>query len=180
MSDRQAGAAVLPKRRRPDGKPARDRSQDRQNERNREAVEDAQSVVLAQPHRQGFHRPEDALLGSAIGRFVVRHRMAVEIVDAAEVYAAAKRKWLSIKGAPLETRMGGSGADVDAEIVAKWRDTWRGIETSIASVAGMNALSWITAAAMRDTDIPENQHTPQIKRGLVELGYAAGKLERPR
>lgn len=137
-------------------------------------------TVARQPHRIGMPDPQSPLLGCAIGRFVIRHRMSVEIVAASDVYAEAKRKWLAVKGAPMDARLGGNGADVDPDVVAKWRDTFRSIETAVATVAGMNALSLIQAAALNELDIPENHLAKQVRMGLIEMAYAAGKLARPK
>lgn len=171
---------ISPPRRERNGRKQRKTTQEKLNEMAERDRLKIVGTVIRQPHRIDFPDPESSIIGCAVGRFVIRHKMAVEIVSAADVYAQAKRKWLAVKGAPMETRLGGTGADVDEATVAKWRDTFRSIETAVASVVGMNALSLIEGAAIRDMDIPENHHLAQVKRGFVEMAYAAGKLARPR
>jgi hypothetical protein len=138
------------------------------------------ATVVCQPHRREFADPEAKIVGCAIGRFIVRHKMAVVIVDAVEVYAEARRKWRAAKGVPAELRMDGNGGDFDADTVKKLFDTWKSIESAVATVAGQNALSLINGAAFMDMEIPENNHVPNVTLGLVELAYCTGHLVRPR
>ena len=141
---------------------------------------DVVRTVTMQPHRRFAKDPQDPLLGTAIGRFIVAHRMAREIAAGAEVYGEAKGKWLAAKGAPRGSKFGGAGGEIDEAQVAKWKATWRGIEYAICSVAGVNALSLIEGAIMMEFDIPANHHVPNVIKGLVEMAYATAKLERPR
>lgn len=171
---------VAPPRREPSGRRQRKSTQEALNEINARQTEEIVGVVARQPHRREFDDPRSPLVGCAIGRFVMRHRMAREVIASAEVYGDTKRKWLAAKGAPGEVDMGGNGGDWDEAAVRKFFEVFKAIESSVATVAGMNALSLIEAAAVRDFDIPENFHAANVRRGLEEMAYCTGHLERPR
>ena len=171
---------ICPPLREPNGRKQRKTTQDALNEIADRERRKIIATVVSQPHRREFPDPSAQAVGCAIGRYVVRHKMALIIVDAAEVYAEARRKWRAAKGVPSELRMDGNGGDFDPETVCKLFETWKYIETGIAMVAGQNALSLINGAALLDRDIPENHLSVQVSLGLVEMSYCTGHLVRPR
>ena len=172
--------AITPPARFPCGKKRRQTVQEAQNEITDRERRRIVATVACQPHRRGFPDPTAQVVGCAVGRFVTRHKMALVIVDSAEVYATARREWRAAKGIPSELRMDGNGGDFDPETVRKLFDTWKAIESAVATVAGQNALSLINGAALLDMEIPENHHVPNVTLGLVEMAYCTGHLARPR
>ena len=172
--------AINPPSRFPCGKKRRQTLQQAQNEATDRERRRIVATVASQPHRRGFPDPTAQIIGCAVGRFVIRHKMAVIIVDAAEAYATARRKWRAAKGVPSELRIGGNGGDFDPETVRKLFDIWKSIESSVATVAGQNALSLINGAEFLEIDIPDNDLSPQVKLGFVEMAYCTGHLARPR
>ena len=171
---------IVPPAREKNGRKLRKSTQDALNEIAAKERAEVIGLVTRQPHRKDFPDPSAQIVGCAIGRFVTRHHMAAIIVDAADTYATARRKWRAARGVPTEVRMDGNGGDFDPDTVRKLFDTWKSIESAIATVAGQNALSLINGAAFSDMEIPENHHVPNIKIVLIEMAYSTGHLVRPR
>jgi hypothetical protein len=132
-------------------------------ERAREEHEMA--VVLAQPHRCGSRSQARA---TALGRFVEDNKLRSEFITAGEHYASLRRKWAAAKGAPMPDRLGGSGADIPADVVARWGDQIFALEAAMlrAGVSALGAVEWL---AYQGLDLPRNTPKQDAIDGLMAL-----------
>lgn len=139
----------------------------------REAGAKQQAVVLAQPHRRG---ETSQLAGSALGRFILLHRLRREYFDAAEHWATTKRKWLSISGAPMPDRPGGTGGDVPRELYASWVKADADASKAMEQAAGPAALAAVRALSVDDSDLPATYPAALPIKALAALAVHFGYL----
>lgn len=132
------------------------------------------ATVLAQPHRRG---EESQLAGSALGRFVLRHRLRLEYFDAGESWASTKRKWLSARGAPLPDHPGGgTGGDVPIDVYDAWRDADRDAERAMVAAAGDLGRDAVRALAFDAIDLPASLPPQKAVQALAALAVHFGYL----
>jgi hypothetical protein len=89
--------------------------------------------VVAQPHRSWAPDPNDPRLESALGRFIIRHKLRSELFDAGDHYADVYARWCAAKGIPHPRRrhmVGGGHGPSDATVNAWWREI-EGIEAAL-------------------------------------------------
>lgn len=130
-------------------------------------------VVLAQPHRRGN---TDQRCATAIGRFFIRNpRLRRELPDAAERYAALKRRWRAAWGVRTMERASegsGSGLGPSATAVRRW-----GAEITMAERAMMEASPAgyfaVRLLVLEDADIGTDQEAAAV----VSLTALAVQLE---
>lgn len=130
-------------------------------------------VVLAQPHRRG---EQSQLAGSALGRFVLRHKLRSECYDAAEQWATIKRKWLSAMGAKLEVKIHGTGADIPMELVNSWRDQDFDAQQAMLRYGGPDGLLSVTWMAFDDFEFAAGADPQLAQRALMALAVQMGKI----
>lgn len=139
----------------------------------RRSASDAEKViVLMQPHRNG---DTSQLRGSALGRFVSDHRLDTLLYDAGQEYAVLKSKWLSAWGAPRDERMGGSGRDIDMDVVNAWGTRISEMENAVIRF-GVAALGWVEELAFYDRGVPAGEAIETAKRGFMALAVETGRL----
>lgn len=131
------------------------------------------AVVLAQPHRRG---EESQLAGSALGRFILQHNLRREYFDAGEMWASTKRKWLSISGAPLPDRPGGTGGDVPMEVFDAWLQADADAMRIMEAAGGIDGLSAVRRLAMDDFDLPATLPALPAVKALAALSVHLGLL----
>lgn len=134
-------------------------------------------VVLDQPHRRGNR---DQRCESALGRFVIAHRLAPELYDAGQEYAAIIRQHRRLIGLPSSHSNGpGMGySNDDPEIAAKierlrvrQRDAYSCMRPSDAA-----PTRWlcIDAGPMDDVDGADRIRCERIAQGLATLAKHFG------
>lgn len=132
------------------------------------------SVVLAQPHRRG---EESQLAGSALGRFVLAHRLRREYFDAGEQWASTKRKWLSCRGAPLPDHpSGGTGGDVPIEVYDAWLKDDAQASRAMEKAAGLPGLTAVRSLAFDNADLPATYPAFPVMKALAALSVHYGLL----
>jgi hypothetical protein len=140
------------------------------------AREEAEMVtVLRQPHRIAFGRSQMA--ECALGRFVLKHRLRSELFQAGDAWANTKRKWLSVKGAPLPDKPGGTGADVPSEIVDKWAAEALEGEQAMMRAGGPGGLLSVVWMAFDGFDFAPGADVGHAMAALMALAVATGRLD---
>jgi hypothetical protein len=130
-------------------------------------------VVLAQPHRRG---EQSQLAGSALGRFILKHKMRSECYDAAEQWAIVKRKWLSAMGARLPEKIHGTGADIPMELVNSWRDQDYDAQQAMLRYGGPDGLLSVTWMAFDNFDFAPGADPVLAQRALLALAVFMGQI----
>jgi hypothetical protein len=135
------------------------------------------ATVLAQPHRRG---DADARLECALGRFVIAHRMDSGCYTAGQHYAKLRRQWLAAMGAPLPDRLSGSGADIDMEVVRRWRADLNDMEDTMLR-CGVAGLGWVVAIACDGIDMAiDHPASAMTVAALHALAIVTGDVKPPR
>jgi hypothetical protein len=129
------------------------------------------ATVLAQPHRQG---DTHHWRGSALGRFVLAHRLRAELFDVGEEYAALVRRLRAAKGIPVPEKLssGGMGLGPSDATVRGWERKEEGLRTILMRV-GTQAYIGVRKLTVEDRDTkPET--AALIIAGLVAIGEELG------
>lgn len=171
---------IVPARKWKNGRKAVSRAAD-QVKAHAEAMERVEmATVLAQPHRQGSR---SQLRENALGRFVEDNRLRRELYDAGREYGSLKSKWRAAKGAPMPDRLGGSGADIDAEIVNGWGRKIADCETAVlhcrsidSRAYGPAALGYVEWLCADGKDFPHNGDWRDAICGLLAIAVELGKI----
>jgi hypothetical protein len=159
----------------PSGQLKRPSNIQQQADYEREKAQQERKLALSQPHRRGF--PDNDMAGCALGRFVLQYRLRKELFDAAEEWANTKRKWLSVKGAPLPDKPGGTGADVPSEIVDKWAAEALEGEQAMMRAGGPGGLLSVVWMAFDGFDFAPGADVGQARAALMALAVATGRLD---
>ncbi len=140
----------------------------------RKSADDVEKlVVLAQPHRRGN---ASDLCGSALGRFCLMHGLRRECYDAGLEYAAMKSKWRAAWGAPTDVRMGGTGCDIDLDVVNGWRARIAGMESAMMRAGGVGGLGWVEEIAVNDRGAPPPYAVRAAIGALIGLAVECDRL----
>jgi hypothetical protein len=138
----------------------------------RAQAEREMSVVLAQPHRRGSRSQARA---TALGRFVEDNRLRGELIQAGEHYATIRAKWRAAIEAPRQERIGGSGAEIPAEIVTRWRAQLDDLE-HVMLREGVTVMGCVERLAIDGLDLPPGREDYAI-RGLMALARELGLID---
>lgn len=130
-------------------------------------------AVLSQPHRRG---EQSQLAGSALGRFILKHKLRSECYDSAEQWAIIKRKWLSAMGARLPEKIHGTGADIPLELVNSWRDQDYEAQQAMLRYGGPDGLLSVTWMAFDDFEFAPGADAVLAKKALLALAVYFGQL----
>lgn len=132
------------------------------------------AVVLAQPHRLGS---TDQLCASAVGRFILYHRLAREIYDAANDYLELVVRWRVAKGIPVRIRMhAGTGDGASSETVAGWTQQIARIELGIGQITKSGCVA-MRRLILDDEDII-GQYEHETITALYQLAREYGRIDR--
>ncbi len=148
----RAGRKRKTGQREPNGRLQRPSKEEREAARLcREAGERA--TVLAQPHRRGNY---DQLCASALGRFVLNHKMRRELFEAGEEYAGTVRRWRAAKGIPepFLNSARGNGVGPSDEAVERLEQRVTAMRSCVARESGVQALKWLDVVVLDDAEIP--------------------------
>lgn len=138
------------------------------------SVADAEKLVaLAQPHRRGN---TSDLCGSALGRFCLAQALRRECYDAGLEYGMLKSKWRAAWGAPSDVRMGGSGRDIDMEVVRGWGTRITEMEAAMTRAGGVAGLGWVEEIAVNDRGIVLPYAIRLTHAALLALAVECGRL----
>lgn len=132
------------------------------------------ATVLAQPHRMGNTHQ---WAGSALGRFVLAHKLRGELFDVGEEYAALVRRLRAAKGVPVPEKLssGGMGLGPSDATVRGWERKEEGLRTILMRI-GTQAYIGVRKLVVEDRDTrPET--APLIIAGLVALGVELGTVK---
>lgn len=162
---------IMPKRREPNGRLKR--VSDLQNEANAAQVREAQSVVLAQPHRRGN---ADVMCESPLGRFVLKHALERELYDAGILYASARRMWLGgCWKAPIDEMHDGSGFGIAEETARRLRDDTKEWFIAMKQAGGMDGAMAVQTMA-DGYECRETAYMLGVIASLKALAKAMGKI----
>ena len=142
---------------------------ERQNKANAMRAEEAQSVVLAQPHRRGN---ADVLCESPLGRFVLKYALPRELYEAGLLYATTRRMWLGgCWKAPIDEKHSGSGGDISEELSRKMRD-----DSKQWFIAMKEAGDWDGAMAVQTMADGYDPRADIIVMNAIKALRALGKI----
>jgi hypothetical protein len=172
---------ILPARKWKNGRKAVSRAAD-QVKAHQEAMERVEmATVLAQPHRMGSR---SQLRENALGRFVEDNRLRRELYDAGRAYGALKSKWRAAKGAPMPDRLGGSGADIDPEVVHAWGKAIARCEAAVMACRsidprayGVAALGYAEWLCVDGKELPVNGDWRDATCALLAIAVELGSLD---
>jgi hypothetical protein len=145
------------------------------------AIDDAQSVVLQQPHRRGAADPSDPRLASPLGRFCIVQKLRPECWDAGEQYGQVVRRDRRSRGLlDVGWRFEiGPEQPPDAATLAARRVLARKARSDADAVLKPLApgLTWALIGLCCDGYDQPAHWTFLLRRGLFELAVFFGLVE---
>lgn len=132
------------------------------------------AVVLAQPHRQG---DTHQWRGSALGRFILAHKLRPELYDVGEEYAALVRRLRAAKGVPMPEKpaRAGMGLGPSDATVRGWERREEALRTVLMRLGTQVYLN-VRRLTVEDRDCKE-EFVVEIIAGLCALGVELGTIK---
>jgi hypothetical protein len=130
-------------------------------------------VVLMQPHRGG---DSDQRRASALGRFVMDHKLRPELYDAGNEYAGLVRRLWAAKGVPSDQRgaAGSMGLGPSDATVRGWEKREEALRTALMRLSSQTFLN-IRRITVEEREVKPEFNT-EVIAGLMTLAVEMGRL----